>query len=369
MMPLAAINPHSTFFLLFALVASGFAVAVLATSNIVRMAFYLTLSLGATSGLFFLAGAEFVGAMQLLIYVGGTLVLLIFGVMLTAQSRFISMQTSAGDWILGGVVGGAFLIMLLRIAFSVSDWNGEKMEVADWEAQQASITMADSKTTTPIGMALTSVRVDKLDETDEILNRGKSGYLLPFVIISMHLLVVLIGAGYMARTKRRGTGFQPAISLAQRAAYSNRKLGFLITVGLIKGMVINSLLAVLCFALWLIPAKGAPAEGAGALASGWHWLSSVIASSPDWFLPLMGLAFLINLLLLFVVCNWQSWAVLGLIAIPIIQAAALANANLSTNVSDTAIAAVYLILAIIPVIALIVLMTTGKQPTVWSQME
>ena len=67
--------------------------AVVLTSNIVRMAFYLMLSLGATAGLFFLAGAEFVGAMQLMIYVGGTLVLLIFGVMLTAQARFISMKT------------------------------------------------------------------------------------------------------------------------------------------------------------------------------------------------------------------------------------------------------------------------------------
>jgi NADH-quinone oxidoreductase subunit J len=30
-----------------------------------------------------------------------------------------------------------------------------------------------------------------------------SGYFLPFVIVSVHLLVVLIGAAYMARTKRR----------------------------------------------------------------------------------------------------------------------------------------------------------------------
>lgn len=364
MMPLAAINPHSTLFLLYALIACGFAVAVLATSNIVRMAFYLTLSLGATSGLFFLAGAEFVGAMQLLIYVGGTLVLLVFGVMLTAQARFISMQTSAGDWILGGIVGGALLIMLLRVAFSVGDWN-----TAMSEADQAAVAMIDSKTTTPIGMALTSIRVDKLDATDEVLKRGMSGYLLPFVIISMHLLVVLIGAGYMARTKRRGAGVSPALSHAERDRLATRKLGFLIKVGLIKGMIINFLLMLLCFALWLVPAAEASAEGAGALATGWHWLSSVVAGSPDWFLPVMGIAFLLNLLLLLVVYNWQSWAVLGLIAIPIVQAAALANANLNVNVGDAAIAAAYLILALGPVIALIVLMTTGKRPTVWSQME
>ncbi|HEX3868882.1 MAG TPA: NADH-quinone oxidoreductase subunit J, partial [Pirellulales bacterium] len=73
------INWHSFFFLLFALVACGFAVAVVLSTNIVRMALYLILSLGATAGLFFLAGADFVAAMQLMIYVGGTLVLLVFG--------------------------------------------------------------------------------------------------------------------------------------------------------------------------------------------------------------------------------------------------------------------------------------------------
>src|SRR2546423_8875169 len=116
---LAALNPHSTSFLLFALVACGFAIAVVLTSNIVRMAFYLTLALGATSGLFFLAGAEFVGSMQLLIYVGGTLVLLIFGVMLTAQARFISMQTSGAEWVLAAILGGTLFLLLLQAAFNV----------------------------------------------------------------------------------------------------------------------------------------------------------------------------------------------------------------------------------------------------------
>ena len=87
------------FFWLFAIVSCAFAVAVVVSPNIVRMAFYLIMSLAGTAGLFFVAGADFVGSMQLLIYVGGTLVLLIFGVMLTAQSKFISMKTHAGEWI------------------------------------------------------------------------------------------------------------------------------------------------------------------------------------------------------------------------------------------------------------------------------
>jgi len=198
MINLLATNWGDFYFILFAGIACVFAVAVLLTSNIVRMAFYLIISLGATAGLFFLAGAEFVGAMQLMIYVGGTLVLLIFGVMLTAQSRFISMKTHPRDWLLAVIVGGSLLMLLLTAAFRVPDWHNEK------HAQDAAsqLEMADSKTATPLGLALTGVRVDKIDQVDEQLKEGMSGYLLPFVIVSIHLLVVLIGAAYMARAKR-----------------------------------------------------------------------------------------------------------------------------------------------------------------------
>src|SRR5215218_9851502 len=121
---MADIHWHSVFFLLFALVACGFAVAVVLTSHIVRMAFYLTLSLGATAGLFVLAGADFVGAMQLMIYVGGTLVLLVFGVMLTSQDRFVSMKTSNFDLGMALGVGACLLIVLIYAARSVPEWQG-----------------------------------------------------------------------------------------------------------------------------------------------------------------------------------------------------------------------------------------------------
>jgi NADH-quinone oxidoreductase subunit J len=161
------------------------------------MAFYLILSLGASAGLFFLAGAEFVGAMQLMIYVGGTLVLLIFGVMLTAQSRFISMKTRSGEWVVALVLGGSLLFLLLTAAFRVEDWRSGLPD-------PASVGLAESKTTTQIGMGFTGVRVDRLDAPPgSPLVPGMSGYLLPFVIVSVHLLVVLVGAAYMARPKRR----------------------------------------------------------------------------------------------------------------------------------------------------------------------
>ncbi len=189
------INWSSVFFWLFSTVACVFAVGVVLSNNIVRMAFYLILSLGATAGLFFLAGADFVGAMQLMIYVGGTLVLLIFGVMLTAKGPFITMKTSAGEWLLAAVVGGSLLAVLIAAATSVGAWQQphERPNTAQ-------------VTATPLGMALLGARVDKLEESDATQRRGMSGYLLPFEIVSVHLLVVLIGSAYLARPKRRVSG-------------------------------------------------------------------------------------------------------------------------------------------------------------------
>lgn len=193
---LAALDWHTFHFLLFSLLACGFALAVVFTSNIVRMAFYLTLSLGSVAGLFFLADAEFVGAMQFMIYVGGTLVLLIFGVMLTAQSRFIQMKTGAGEWVLAAVVGSALLVLLARAALMNPDWRTARTD-------RDQVAVVESQTATAIGQALSGVRTDKLADGDPSLTAGMSGYLLPFEIASVHLLVVLVGASYLARAKRR----------------------------------------------------------------------------------------------------------------------------------------------------------------------
>jgi NADH-quinone oxidoreductase subunit J len=181
----------SIFFLLFGGIACAFAVAVVLSSNIVRMAFYLVMSLAATAGLFFLAGADFVGSMQILIYVGGTLVLLVFGVMLTSQDRFISMKTSRFELVMAGGVGICLLLLLLFAAWSVPEWRGlTRAEVAAVPLQP---------TATPIAMGLLGARVDAPQSPDA------AGYLLVFEIISVHLLVVLIGAAYLARARRKRT--------------------------------------------------------------------------------------------------------------------------------------------------------------------
>ena len=178
----------SFFFLLYGGLACAFAVAVVLTANIVRMAFFLVMSLAATAGLFFLAGADLVGAMQLLIYVGGTLVLLVFGVMLTSQDRFVSMKTSRGELLFAAGVGAALLFLLVLAAVSVPAWQAMPRAAAE--------AVPLGPTASPLGMGLLGARVDAPD---------RAGYLLVFEIISVHLLVVLVGAAYLARARRKQT--------------------------------------------------------------------------------------------------------------------------------------------------------------------
>ena len=196
------INWHSCCFLLFGLLAGGFAIAVAVSNDIVRMAIYLVFSLAAVAGLFLLAGADFVGAMQIMVYVGGTVVLIAFGVMLTARTKLASLRARGSQWVLATVVAGCLLVMLFQAAVSVEEWHGpgENRETA---------VESDLKTAEPIGLGLMGIRVDRLeqpnpdDEFAPTRQAGMSGYLLPFEIISVHLLVVLIGAAFLARAKWR----------------------------------------------------------------------------------------------------------------------------------------------------------------------
>ncbi len=192
-----AINWHSFFFLMCALVACTFAIAVVIASNIVRMACYLVISLAAVAGLFFLAGADFLGAAQLMVYVGGTMVLLVFGVMLTARGPFVSMKTGPAQWLVALMAAGALLFVLVQASFSIPAWAGPLAS----QPQPATL----PATAEQLGYGLLGVRADQLDQRDAVARGGLSGYLLPFEIISVHLVVVLVGAAYLARAKRRVT--------------------------------------------------------------------------------------------------------------------------------------------------------------------
>jgi NADH-quinone oxidoreductase subunit J len=270
-------NGEQFLFWLFALLACG---GVVVSQRVVRMALSLIVSLSAVSALFFLASADFVGAAQLMVYVGGTVVLLVFGVMLTSSSPFAKIHASPADGFLAAGIGAMFLAVITSTVLSV-DWNGnalrfvevseeafsaahEKVEhdeefeslhsvlhdsyevvtvegsdvtlrklksdaslttgqtaslTALWESLdlEYSPRSAEGRTLRPLGLAFVGARPDrdqgspvgyqKISDgyytkrsSDAVLSNG---YLLPFEIVSVHLLVVLIGAAYLARPKRR----------------------------------------------------------------------------------------------------------------------------------------------------------------------
>src|SRR6266496_3901380 len=106
-----------TIFYLIASLTGLCAIATVITQNIVRSATWLLFTLAGTSGIFFLLGADIVGAIQLLVYVGGTMVLVVFGVMLTAQGPFINMKTSGAEWAISAVVG---LLLLGVLGYGIA---------------------------------------------------------------------------------------------------------------------------------------------------------------------------------------------------------------------------------------------------------
>ena len=194
---------ESLLFVLFALAAAGGAVAVALNQNVVRMAFWLIVSLGSTAGLFFLLGADFIGAAQLLIYVGGTVVLLIFGVMLTSSGPYLQIRSNPGEVMQALVLGGLFLAMVVLTVMQV-DWDRHESRLqAEYGGGPAADVgynqLGEGSTVRNIGAALLGARF----EHDELHDSQPAGYLLPFEIVSIHLLVVLIGAAYLARAKRR----------------------------------------------------------------------------------------------------------------------------------------------------------------------
>src|SRR5882724_2858499 len=102
-------------FWIVALITGICAVGVVVTQNIVRSATWLLFTLAGTSAAFFLLGADFVGATQLLVYVGGTLVLVVFGVMLTAQGPFINLKAGAAEWAIATMAGLLLLGVLTTV--------------------------------------------------------------------------------------------------------------------------------------------------------------------------------------------------------------------------------------------------------------
>lgn len=159
-------NWPAIFTAIFGAVAALAAVAVVVSKNVVRAALYLVIVLGAAGSIFLMLGAEFVGWTQILIYVGAIVVLLLFGLMLTAapigrspldnQQRGIAFATAA-------VVFGVFTFIIWRT------FGSER------------------------------IHLDQIVRTQDVGRSLFSGYILPFELVSVLLLAALVGAIVLAK--------------------------------------------------------------------------------------------------------------------------------------------------------------------------
>lgn len=173
------------------------ALAVVFTRNIVRAAVWLLFTLIGVSLTYFLLGAEFLGASQLIIYVGGTLVLVVFGVMLTAQGP-VQLKTKSQEWAVAGLIAAALFGLLvyasLELAKPAQPANPNETNVTVGSLGSAFMNIKEASPPAKMTGFPAGVRPPE---------RTRVGYLLPFEIVSVHLLVVLIGAAYLARAKRK----------------------------------------------------------------------------------------------------------------------------------------------------------------------
>ncbi len=177
------VSLNAILFVIVATTVAVSAVGVVASKSIVRSAVWLLLTLIGISFVYFLLGAEFLGAAHLIVYVGGTLVLVVFGVMLTAGGPFTTLANRRWEW----AVGVAIATLLFGILVAASLQLGANIPSPT----------GDMPGTGSLGLAFLGV-------PDPASKVGTS-YLLPFEIVSVHLLVVLIGAAYLARAKKRAT--------------------------------------------------------------------------------------------------------------------------------------------------------------------
>jgi NADH-quinone oxidoreductase subunit J len=195
-------NLDAIVFYALAALTSVCAVGVVVSQNIVRAAAWLLFALAGTAGIFFLLHADFLGATQLLVYVGGTLVLVVFGVMLTAQGPFINMRIGAAEWAIAAAVGLLLYTVLAISILHVNDPDGAPAAMSS--SKDLGIALLGGKDAAPVA-DVTGVAAGNPVANPPIA-RTRMSYLLPFEIVSVHLLVVLIGAAYLARAKRRRGG-------------------------------------------------------------------------------------------------------------------------------------------------------------------
>ncbi len=153
-------------FYLLALLTLGSAVLAVCTRQIFRAAIFLLFSLIGVAGIYFWMQYEFIAAVQIVVYVGGITVLIIFSIFLTQQAGELLPKQKAGRQLFAALAAfcGFALVML----------------------QVGRYTFASGQSTEPIAPTVANIG-------HQMLDTHTFGYALPFELVSVLLLAALIG--------------------------------------------------------------------------------------------------------------------------------------------------------------------------------
>jgi NADH-quinone oxidoreductase subunit J len=193
---------ESVFFWIFSIAEILAGLLTVMARNAVHSALFLISSLVSVAALFILLGAEFIAGVQILVYVGGVMVLFLFVIMLVnvgAEEEGRSPIFNRPAQVTTALI---FLILLAGVLVAYAIPNGYKaMHNRDETAlQQASAKRAASEN----NMDTSATGVSRL--TDDTSRVGRSLYTtasLPFEIASVLLLVAIIGSVMLARTLKQ----------------------------------------------------------------------------------------------------------------------------------------------------------------------
>ncbi len=164
---MADVSPSLLVFAPVALFTVAGAAGVAFSRNLVYAAFSLLACFAGMVGLFGILGADFLAIVQLMVYVGGILVLILFAVMMTNKISEVRRSNPATNLVLGGTLLITLLLVLFGVIFGF-----------DWQ-------------TRPPGPAV---------PTADLIGEAFLGpYLLPFEIAGFMLLAALLAAVVVAR--------------------------------------------------------------------------------------------------------------------------------------------------------------------------
>lgn len=170
-------------FYAFAVLAVGSALLVVSLKNIARALFLFFVVLFAIAGLYLFALADFVAITQIMVYVGGVLILLLFAFMLSNKQLLQDLQQTTGSlfslptWKVLPVAIAFFCVLI----FGILEW---QKSVPTW-----------------MSTAIQNNTVIKSTDNNihQLGIKFMTQYVLPFEVISIFLMMALIGASHLSR--------------------------------------------------------------------------------------------------------------------------------------------------------------------------